>query len=100
MNQRIANSIVIGNGKGGVGKTTLTANLAVESASQGTKIVLLDLDPQANLTSELGIEEHDQGKSLLVSAVLGDDNHAHVIGTGRRNLRICLLYTSPSPRDS
>ena len=38
------------NYKGGVGKTTVTANLAGELANRGYKILMIDLDPQASLT--------------------------------------------------
>lgn len=45
------------NHKGGVGKTTLTANLAFALAEQGVKVLLVDADPQGNLTSYLVAEE-------------------------------------------
>ncbi|MEV4625335.1 AAA family ATPase [Micromonospora sp. NPDC049523] len=42
--------VAVMNYKGGVGKTTLTANLGAEVASRGHRVLLIDLDPQANLT--------------------------------------------------
>jgi chromosome partitioning protein len=42
--------IAVMNYKGGVGKTTLTANLGAEIAARGHRVLLIDLDPQANLT--------------------------------------------------
>ncbi len=48
--------IALFNQKGGVGKTTTTVNLGSALADAGKKVVLLDLDPQANLTTHLGID--------------------------------------------
>ncbi|MDY0354919.1 MAG: AAA family ATPase [Sedimentisphaerales bacterium] len=49
-------TIAVLNQKGGVGKTTTTANIAAALAASGRRVVVIDLDPQAHLTIHLGVE--------------------------------------------
>jgi chromosome partitioning protein len=82
------------NQKGGVGKTTTTINLAAYLAQMGQRVLVVDLDPQANATSCLGVDKLGVVGGTY-EALLGDDNIASYVLLNER-LRLSLLPSSPA----
>ena len=88
----IARSLCLANGKGGVGKSSLAANIAGSLALGGWRTLLVDLDPQANLTDELGVSQgrypEDAGESLKDAVLSGGARAVSVIAEVRQNLDV------------
>ena len=63
--------IAVANQKGGVGKTTTTINLSACLAEAGQKVLVIDVDPQGNTTSGLGIDKNDT-ENTVYELMLGE----------------------------
>ena len=61
----MAKIIVLGTMKGGVGKSVSTFNLAYSLAELGKKVLAVDLDPQGNMTSGLGVEKKELENTIF-----------------------------------
>ncbi|MGX5657733.1 ParA family protein [Geodermatophilus nigrescens] len=70
--------ITVANQKGGVGKTTSTVNLGVALALFGLRALVIDLDPQGNTSTALGVE-HTVGTPSIYDALVGDSSLADVV---------------------
>jgi chromosome partitioning protein len=70
--------ITIANQKGGVGKTTSAVNLGVALALYGLRTLVIDLDPQGNASTALGVD-HSVGTPSIYDALVGDSTFTEVV---------------------
>ncbi|MDW8325572.1 MAG: AAA family ATPase [Anaerolineales bacterium] len=85
---------VLANQKGGVGKTTTAINLAAYLAQLGQKVLLVDLDPQANATSALGIDKNKVESGVYEALLAETPPNDSVLHSAK--LKLALLPASPA----
>ena len=86
--------IAISNQKGGVGKTTTAINLSTALAATGQKVLIIDLDPQGNASTGLGVDYSERQNSIY-EVLAGQAN----ISDSIRKTEIDNLFLIPSTVD-
>jgi chromosome partitioning protein len=90
-----ARIIAVANQKGGVGKTTTALNVATSVALAGQRVLLVDVDPQGNLTSGVGLKGERAAGGTVYEALLTDtDPNTFVLPT-----RVERLFLIPADRN-
>lgn len=72
MEEKMSKIMAIANQKGGVGKTTTTINLSAALAEKGKRVLIIDMDPQGNTSSGLGVDK-DELETTVYQLMIGDN---------------------------
>jgi chromosome partitioning protein len=75
----MSKTICIANQKGGVGKTTTSVNLSSALAQLGKRVLLIDMDPQGNASSGLGLKRFESQDANIYHVLIGEKSLAEVI---------------------
>ena len=84
--------IAIVNQKGGVGKTTTSINLSAALGLYGKKVLMIDLDPQGNATTGVGVDKREIGSSIYEVLVMKATIEEAIVKTKSMNLSIIPAY--------
>ena len=85
----VAKIIAIANQKGGVGKTTTSVNLSACLAYKGKKVLVIDIDPQGNTTSGLGVDKQSLKQSVYDVIINDEAIENTLVKTCIDNLMLC-----------
>jgi chromosome partitioning protein len=81
--------IAIANQKGGVGKTTTAVNLSSCLAYKGKNVLIIDIDPQGNTTSGLGVDKSEIKKSIYEVLINDEKIESTLVDTALDKLKLC-----------